>query len=94
MKRRRVKFVPLEDLEPKHNKPDSEAGGQSGDIQGLPDEADVDMESVQELVEEGQAFEAAAVEGVEDAPEPDVAEVHTRQVRVDDVPPEYLEPDQ
>jgi hypothetical protein len=92
--RRRVTFVPLDSLEPKENKPDSQTAGQSGDLQGLSDVEDVDMESVQELVEEGQAFEASAVEGVEDAPEPDVAEVRTRQFRVDDVPPEYLEPDQ
>jgi len=30
---------------------------------------------------------------VEDAPDADVAEVHTRQVPEDDVPPEYLERD-
>jgi hypothetical protein len=30
---------------------------------------------------------------VEDAPDPDVAEVHTTQVPEDDVPSEYLEKD-
>jgi len=85
--------VPLDNVEPKETGHDSEAAGQAGDLQGLSAEEDVDMESVTELVEEGQSFEAAAVEGVEDAPEPDVAEVRTRQVRVDDVPAEYLEPD-
>lgn len=88
-----MKFVPLENAEPRETKHDSGAAGQAGDLQGLSEEEDVDMESVTELVEEGQPFEAAAVEGVENAPEPDVAEVRTRQVRVDDVPPEYLEPD-
>ena len=67
------------------------SAGQSGDTQGLPEEAEAGSESVQELVEEGQAYEAEAIGGVEDAPEPDVAEVHTTQVPEDDVPVEYLE---
>jgi hypothetical protein len=62
------------------------SAGQSGDTQGLSDD-------VAELVEEGQFFEAEAISGVEDAPDPDVAEVHTRQVPEDDVPPEYRNPD-
>ncbi len=69
------------------------SGGQSGDTMGLPDTAEADSESVRELAEEGQSFEAGAVEGVEDAPEAEVAEVHTRQVREDDVPAEYLNQD-
>jgi hypothetical protein len=69
--------------------PDS--GGQSGDTQGLSDDAVAGSESVLELVESGQYFEAEAIEGVEDALDPDVAEVHTKQVPEDDVPPEYLE---
>lgn len=71
--------------------PDS--AGQSGDTQGLSDVAEAGSESVEELVEEGQAFEAEAIGGVENAPDPDVAEVHTTQVPEDDVPPEYLEKD-
>jgi hypothetical protein len=67
--------------------------GQSGDTQGLPDVAGAGGESVRELLEEGQAFEAEAIGGVEDAPDPDVAEVHTKQVPEDDVPLEYLEGD-
>ena len=69
------------------------SAGQSGDDQGLPDLAEADSESVRELVEEGQFFEADVVEGVEDASEPDVAEVRTRQVPEDDVPQEYLDED-
>jgi hypothetical protein len=42
-----------------------------------------------ELVEEGNAFEAESVEGVEDAKPPDVSEVRTREVPEDDVPAEY-----
>lgn len=67
------------------------SAGQSGDTQGLSDVAEVGGESVEELVEEGQSFEAEATGGVEDAPDADVAEVHTKQVPEDDVPSEYLE---
>ncbi|MGH9618931.1 MAG: hypothetical protein ACRD45_04340 [Bryobacteraceae bacterium] len=73
---------------------DANSGGQSGDVQGLPSAAEANDESVEELAEEGQAFEAEAVEGVEDAPDPDVAEVTTKEVPEDDVPAEYLDPDQ
>jgi hypothetical protein len=38
----------------------------------LSDVADADSESVEELVEEGNVFEAKAVEGVEDTKPPDV----------------------
>jgi hypothetical protein len=67
--------------------PDS--AGQSGDIQQMPNAAEADSESVEELVEEGNAVEADAVEGVEDASDPDVSEVTTREVPEDDVPSEY-----
>ncbi|HXN48628.1 MAG TPA: hypothetical protein VN893_18400 [Bryobacteraceae bacterium] len=71
----------------------AESGGQSGDTQGLADAAEAGSQSVEELAEEGQAFEAGVIEGVEDAPDPDVAEVHTREVPEDDVPEEYLNQD-
>ena len=70
------------------------SAGQSGDTQGLSDVAEADSESVLELVEEGQSFEAEVISGVEDAPDADVAEVHTKQVPEDDVPLEYLDKDQ
>ena len=70
------------------------SAGQSGDNQGLSDVAEAGPESVEELVEEGQSFEADVIEGVEEAPDADVAEVHTKQVPEDDVPGEYLEKDQ
>jgi hypothetical protein len=69
------------------------SAGQSGDLQQLSDVAESDSESVEELMEEGNAFEAAAIEGVEDAEPPDVAEVKTREVPQDDVPEEYLNDD-
>jgi hypothetical protein len=68
-------------------------GGQSGDIQGLSNVEDVDSESVQELAEEGQDFEAEVVAGVENAADPDVSEVKTREVPEDDVPEEYRNQD-
>jgi hypothetical protein len=70
-----------------------ESAGQSGDTQGLSDIAEAGSESVVELLEEGQAFEAEAVGGVENAPDADVSEVRTKQFREDDVPPEYLNQD-
>jgi hypothetical protein len=83
----------------KHNKrnqdelgPDS--AGQSGDLQQLSDEADADSESVEELLEEGNTFEAGIVRGVENAKDPDVSEVTTREVPEDDVPEEYLNDDE
>lgn len=41
--------------------------GQAGDLEGLSAVEDADSESVQELAEEGQDFEAGIVEGVERA---------------------------
>jgi hypothetical protein len=70
------------------------SGGQSGDLQGLSGSAGADSESVDELLEEGNAFEAEAVEGVENAPDADQGGIRTREVPEDDVPDEYLEKDQ
>jgi len=71
--------------------PDS--AGQSGDLQGLSDSEDSDSESVAELLEEGQYYEASVISGIENAPPADVAEVTTKQFPEDDVPEEYLEQD-
>ena len=65
------------------------SGGQSGSLQGLSDIESADSESVDELIEEGNAFEAEVVKGVEDAPDPDQGEVRTHEVPEDDVPGEY-----
>ncbi len=46
-------------------------GGQSGDTQGLSGVAETDSESVKELLEEGQSFEAEILEGVENVPDAD-----------------------
>lgn len=75
------------------NRPDSRSGGQSGDLQGLSNVESADSESVDELLEEGNAFEADVVAGVEDAGARAEREVHTREVPEDDVPGEYLDED-
>jgi hypothetical protein len=67
------------------------SGGQSGDLQGLSNIEGADSESVGELIEEGNAFEADAVMGVEDAGDTDEKEVRTHEVPQDDVPGEYLD---
>lgn len=71
----------------------SESAGQSGDLQGLSDIENADSESVDELIEEGNAFEADAVMGVERADDSDEKEVRTHEVPEDDVPEEYLDKD-
>jgi hypothetical protein len=65
------------------------SGGQSGDLQGLSGVEGGGSESVGELLEEGNAFEAEVVKGVEDADDSDEDEVVTHEVPEDDVPDEY-----
>ena len=69
----------------------SRSGAQSGDLQGLRGIESADSESVGELIEEGNAFEADVVAGVEHADEDQEREVHTHEVPEDDVPEEYLD---
>lgn len=69
------------------------SAGQAGDLQGLSDVEVADSESADELLEEGNAFEAGVVTGVEDAERATPSEVHTHEVLEDDVPEEYLNPD-
>lgn len=52
-----------------------------------------DSESVDELIEEGNAFEAEAVKGVQDAGDAAEGEVRTHEVPQDDVPEEYSDRD-
>jgi hypothetical protein len=66
---------------------------QSGDLQGLSNVEAADSESVGELIEEGNAFEAEVVAGVEDAGSRVEREVRTHEVPEDDVPGEYLDKD-
>ena len=64
---------------------------QAGDLQGLSDVEEADAESVRELVEEGQFFEAGVVSGVENAPSAEAGPIRVRRRREDDVPPEYTD---
>ena len=57
----------------------ADSAGQSGDVEGLSDEPEAASESVEDLVESGQYYEAEVVEGVEDAPDADVSEVTTHE---------------
>jgi len=67
------------------------SGLQSGDLEGLSNVESADSESVDELLEEGNAFEAGVVSGVEDSREREGKEVRTREVPEDDAPGEYLD---
>jgi len=60
------------------------AAGQSGDMEGLSRTESVDSESVAELAEEGQDYEAEVISGVEQARDPDQGRVQTRRY----IPPE------
>lgn len=53
--------------------PDS--GGQSGDVTGLPSDSEAADDSVEDLVETGQYYESEVLDGVENAPPADEAEV-------------------
>ena len=83
-----VETVPLPSGEPRERR-----DGQSGDLQGLSNRPTANSESVDELLEEGNAFEAEAAEGVEGALDADQGEVKTHEVPEDDVPQEYLDKD-
>ncbi len=65
------------------------SGGQAGDLQGLSGVEHAASESVEELLEEGNAYEADIVKGVEGADSADEMEVETHEVPEDDVPEEY-----
>jgi len=63
----RGKEAQLDDLGSDPRQVGSDSGGQSGGGQGLSSVEDEHVESVTELAESGQAYEADAVEGVEEA---------------------------
>src|ERR1700722_17973176 len=86
---RRDKDIPLDSLD---LSPDV-SGLESGDLEGLSNDESADSESVDELLEEGNAFEAGIVLGIEDSRNREGQEVRTREVPEDDVPQEYLDPD-
>jgi len=63
------------------------------DLAGVSRAEQADSESVDELVQEGNLFEAGAVAGVQEADDADEKEVHTHELPEDDVPEEYLDKD-
>jgi hypothetical protein len=69
------------------------SAGQSGDLEGISEIAGAGSESVEELLEEGNAFEAEVLEGIERAADVPRREVRAREVPEDDVPEEYLDRD-
>ena len=69
----------------------ADSAGQAGDVQGLSRNELADSESVTELAEEGQDYEAGIVNGVENAPDADRGPIKTREVPENDVPEEYLD---
>jgi hypothetical protein len=69
------------------------AGAGGGDFGGVSAVEGADVESPEELLEEGQTFEAGIVSGVENAPDPDQGEVRTQEAPQDDVPEEYDDKD-
>jgi hypothetical protein len=89
--RRKSQSVETVSLEPKGL--GTRAGVGSGNLQGISILENVDSESAEELLEEGQAFEAGVISGVEDAPDADKSEVTTHEVPQDDVPGEYYDKD-
>jgi hypothetical protein len=88
---KRERSLEVEAFEPQEVRAGS--AGQSGDLQGLSNVEGADSESVDELIEEGNAFEADVVAGVERADAADEKEVRTHEVPEDDVPGEYLDKD-
>jgi hypothetical protein len=89
--RRKNQSVETVSLEPKGL--GTRAGVGAGDLQDISILENVDSESAEELLEEGQAFEAGIISGVEDAPDADKSEVTTHEVPQDDVPGEYDDKD-
>lgn len=84
-----------QDVETVRLKPKSRvarAGAGAGDLQGISAVEDVDSESEDELLEEGQSFEAGIISGVERAGDEE-SEVVTHEVLEDDVPREYDDED-
>jgi hypothetical protein len=83
----------VETVQMKPRRMTARAGAGGGDFGGTSVVEDVDSESPDELLEEGQAFEAGIVQGVEEADINVEQEVHTHEVPQDDVPEEYDDKD-
>jgi hypothetical protein len=71
--------APIDELGSDPEEAGSDSAGQSGDAQALSQIAEVDEESVGELAETDQSYEAGTVEGIEDAGNHPERAVHTRE---------------
>jgi hypothetical protein len=91
MENQAIRKVPMSAVRPKARS--ARVGGGAGDYSGVSRVEGVDSESPEELLEEGNAFEAGIVEGVQNAPNADRGEVRTREVPEDEVPTEYDDQD-
>ena len=69
----------IDELGSDPEEPGSDSAAQSGDGQGLWQIADADAESVGELAETDQAYEAGTVDGLEDAADHPERAVRTRE---------------
>ena len=78
-----------DEIDSDHGQVGPDSAGPSGNTQGLSPIADAADESVEELVEDGQDFEAEVVEGLEDAADHPEQPMHTRedQVRLPELAP-------
>jgi hypothetical protein len=87
------KSTPAEPVTPQPPQEKGEAeAGQSSDLEGLSGQENVDNESVRELAEEGQYYEASLVDSIENPP-PGEAPLRPRRRREDDLAREHPEPD-
>ena len=91
-KRNRDHEARLDELGDDPGQVGSDSAGQSGDAQGLSPIEEANEESVEELSDTDQAYEADVVQGVEDAGDHPEREVRSHQDRDyrrdDDIPPE------
>jgi hypothetical protein len=75
----RDREVPFDQLGSDAEESASDSAGQSGDAQGLSPIAEAEEESVEELAETDQEYEAEILEGVEDAGDHPERPVRTRE---------------
>lgn len=69
----------LDQLDRDRGRAGPDTAGQSGDTQGLSALSDAAEESVEELAEDGQYYEAQVLEGIEDAADHPERAVHTHE---------------
>lgn len=86
---RPLRASPRLPIGPQENGSGLEAARQARDIRRIATMERANSESVEQLAEEGQPFEAEVLAGVQEAEDSDEREVATHEVLADDVPSEY-----